>query len=63
MGILAPSNIDVKLLAVRNNINDFICDGLEENANNNNEENIFFDRLLNDRRGLIRREYLINLVQ
>ncbi|XP_070529641.1 uncharacterized protein [Cardiocondyla obscurior] len=44
-------------------INDFICDGLEENANNNNEENIFFDRLLNDRRGLIRREYLTNLVQ
>lgn len=51
-------------------LEDFICEGLEQHANNDNNDDddddnggdVIPDRLPNDRRRLIRREYLTALI-
>lgn len=45
------------------NIEDFICEGMNQNTdNNNNVDDIIPDLLPNDNRGLARRDYLTALV-
>ena len=43
-------------------LDDFIDDGMEQNVNEDNENDVIHDRLPNDERGLLRRDYLTALI-
>jgi len=61
-------NICLEGCEVIEDLEDFICEGLEQHANDNDDDDddgggdVIPDRLLNDQRGLIRREYLTALI-
>lgn len=46
----------------QDDLDDFIDDDIKQDATNANENNVIFDQLVNDARGLIYREYLTALV-
>lgn len=46
-----------------NDVDDFICDGMEQDVDNNDNANVIIsDRLPNDERGMTRREYMAVLI-
>lgn len=54
---------NICLEGCEDNVDDFIREGTDQNANNNNHANdVISDRLSNDQGGLARREYLTALV-
>lgn len=53
---------NICLEGCEDDVDDFIYDGLEQNADYNDVNGVIPDRLPNDERGLLRRDYLTALI-